>query len=55
MGQILKAVHENERIITHLCFNGIPTLFTKIHKIQYAALKVRQCRDALHLDRVHLL
>jgi hypothetical protein len=47
-------VDQDEHIVTHLSFDGIPTLFTEIHEIQYTTLQMRQRRDALHLDRIHL-
>ena len=50
----LTCAREDEQITTHLCFNCIPTLLAEIHEIQYTTFQMRQRRDALHLDRVHV-
>ena len=41
--------------MTDLGFNRVPALLTQIHKVQHAALQMRERSDALHLDGVHLL
>lgn len=44
-----------KEVRTYLSLDRVPTLLTQIHKVQNTTLQMCQCRNTLHLDRIHLL
>ena len=40
--------------VTYLGFDGVATLFAKIHKVENASLEMGESSDTLHFNGVHL-